>query len=89
MKSGFVLEKYVSYAVILSLEAENFEQIVSEEEEENSDVVLVNVWNQEDGQLRLSHQKPVLKETFSEMEEANNFSLISSLNPGAGRVPQF
>ena len=50
---------------------------------------LFQALNQEDGQLRLSHQKPVLKETFSEMEEANNFSLISSLNPGAGRVPQF
>ena len=71
-----------------SLESENLEQIVSEEEEESSDVVLVNIWNHEDGHLRLSHQKPVLKETFSEMEEANNFSLISGLNPGAGRVPQ-
>ena len=43
-------------------------------------IIFVNIWNKEnDGKLRLTRQKPILKDTFKEMEKSNNFSLISNI----------
>ena len=50
------------------------------EQDDDSDIIFVNIWNNENGKLRLTRQKPVLKDTFEEMETANNFSLISNIN---------
>ena len=50
------------------------------EQDDDSDIIFVNIWNNENGKLRLTRQKPVLKDTFKEMETANNFSLISNIN---------
>ena len=47
---------------------------------DENDIIFVNIWNKEnDGKLRLTRQKPILKDTFKEMEKSNNFSLISNI----------
>lgn len=49
--------------------------------DEDNDVVYVNIWNTDNnGDLKLTHQKPMLKETFEKMEKARNFSLFSNNN---------
>ena len=44
----------------------------------SDDIVFVNIWNNDDGQLKLSHQKPVLRETFDSMKSNKNFSMFSN-----------
>ena len=46
--------------------------------DEDNDVVYVNIWNTDKGELKLTHQKPMLKETFEKMEKSKNFSLFSN-----------
>ena len=46
--------------------------------DEDNDVVYVNIWNTDNGELKLTHQKPMLKETFEKMEKSKNFSLFSN-----------
>ena len=49
--------------------------------DEDNDVVYVNIWNTDNGELKLTHQKPMLKETFEKMEKSKNFSLFSNTKP--------
>ena len=44
--------------------------------EEEPEVIYVNIWNKVDGELKLTGQKPMLKDTFDEMQKRKDFSSL-------------
>ena len=53
--------------------------IKEEIEDEGPELIYVNIWNNVGGKLKLAGQKPMLKESFDEMQSKKDFS--SLLNP--------
>ena len=58
------------------------DHLVPDEDEE--EVILVNIWNNVDGQLLLREKKPLSKREFEQMEKTKDFS---GLFPSQGSQP--
>ena len=50
----------------------------AEEEDEEPEVILVNIWNQVNGKLLLKEKKPFSKKEFEQMEKMKDFSGLFS-----------
>ena len=50
-------------------------------EEEGPELIYVNIWNNVGGKLKLTGQKPMLKESFDEMQSKKDFSSLLSPSP--------
>ena len=61
---------------------------VSEEEEEEPEVILVNIWNQVNGKLLLREKKPFSKKEFEQMEKMKDFSGLFSSKGESRQVVQ-
>ena len=49
---------------------------IEEITEDEPEIIYVNIWNKVDGELKLSGQKPMLKDTFDEMHKKKDFSSL-------------
>ena len=52
-----------------------------ETEDEGPELIYVNIWNNVGGKLKLTGQKPMLKESFDEMQSKKDFSSLLSPSP--------